>query len=365
MPTHKHKSKTASKKKQQLKNKIGKPPGTLIHVGEGKIEKASVTVVEYDEKEFSKIKFESLEELEKISKIEDEKVRWIDVNGTSDVELLQKLGEIFKIHTLILEDVVNSNQRSKVEYYEDDIFMVLKKITWEENENVNYDQISLLLNKNFIFTFRDDPKEDYTQIHQRIEAGKNVFRKSKADYLFYVLVDYEIDRYFLVLEELSERIEAEQEMLLENPTQDDLKRIQSLKKDAYQIKHVLRPVRESLTSIVRQQSDFIFDKNIVYFRDSLDHIIQVNESLETQRESITTLIDIYLSSVSNKMNEVMKVLTIIATIFIPLTFIAGIYGMNFENMPELGWSYGYFIVWGLMIVVVVVLLLFFKRKRWI
>lgn len=359
------KRKSASKKKQQLKNKIGKPPGTLIHVGEGKIEKANVNLVEYDDKDFLKTKIDSLEELEKISKAESERVRWIDVNGTSDIELLQKLGEIFGIHTLILEDVVNSNQRSKVEYYEDDIFMVLKKITWEENENVNYDQISILANNKFIFTFRDDPKEDYAQIHQRIEAGKNVFRKSKADYLFYVLVDYEIDRYFLVLEELSERIEAEQEMLLENPTQDDLKRIQSLKKDAYQIKHVIRPVRESLTSIVRQQSDFILDINIVYFRDSLDHIIQVHESLETQRDSITTLIDIYLSSVSNKMNEVMKVLTIIATIFIPLTFIAGVYGMNFENMPELGSDYGYFIVWGVMLIVAVVLLLFFKRKRWL
>lgn len=354
-----------SKRKQQIKNKIGKPPGTLIYVGEGKVEKAVITLVEYNENEYSVRKIESLEELEKIRNANDSKVRWIDVNGVGDVEFLKKLGELFNIHTLILEDIVNSNQQPKVEYYEDDIFWVMKKITWEENQDVNYDQISILFTSKFLFTFRDDTKEDFSQIYQRIEAGKNIFRKSKADYLFYVLIDYEIDRYFLVLEELSERIDTEQEKLLEDPDQQELRRIQSLKKDAYKIKHAIRPIRESLASITRQESDYIAEQNLVYFRDSLDHVIQVNESLETQRESITTLIDIYLSSVSNRMNEVMKVLTIIATIFIPLTFIAGVYGMNFANMPELHYKYGYFIVWGIMIIVVALLVFYFKRKKWL
>lgn len=361
----KTKNKISNKKKQQLKSKIGKPPGTLIYVGESIIEKTVITLTEYNDSEFTVKKIESIEDLQKLSTVEDEKVRWIDINGLSDVDFLVKFGEIFKIHPLILEDAVNSNQQPKVEYYDDDIFLVMKKITWEEKQDINYDQISFLFTSKFVFTFRDDTKEDYSSIHQRIETGKNVFRKSKADYLFYVLVDYEIDRYFLVLEELNERIEEEQEMLLENPTQDDLKRIQSLKRDAYRIKHAVRPMREALSSIIRQESNLITLNHLIYFRDSLDHIVQVNESLDTLRESITILIDIYLSSVSNRMNEVMKMLTLIATIFIPLTFIAGVYGMNFENMPELGYKYAYFIILGLMALIGVLLLLFFKKRKWI
>lgn len=355
-----------SKKKQQLKNKVGKPPGTLIHVGERVLEKVVITLTEYDDQTYNVKKIETLDELKNLSNAPaDGKVRWIDFNGYGDVDYLTRFGEIFNIHALILEDVVNSHQQPKIEHYEDDIFLVMKKITWEPGQEVNYDQLSILFTSKFLITFRDDISEDYTSIRTRIEAGLKVFRKSKADYLFYVLIDYTIDQYFLVIEELSERIEAEQVDLLDDPKPEDLQKIQKMKKDAYLIKHAIRPVRESLANLLRVESDSIEQKNMIYYRDSLDHIIQVHESLETQRESITTLIDIYLSSVSNRMNEVMKVLTIIATIFIPLTFIAGIYGMNFVNMPELQWEYGYFVVWGIMLLVGVLLVLFFKRKGWL
>lgn len=361
----KNKSNKQNKKKQQLKNKIGKPPGTLIHVGESKIEKAIVTLTEYNEQEYKTKKIESVEELIQLASTNDDKIKWIDVNGISDVDFLTKFGEIFKIHSMILEDVVNSNQQPKVEYYDKDMFFVLKKITWEENQDVAYDQISILITPQLLFTFRDDTKEDYTSIQARIETGVNVFRKSKLDYLFYVLIDFEVDRYFLLIEELSEKIEAEQEILFDDPTQNDIKKIQLLKKDAHKIKHAIRPLREALLSLVRQESVFIEQQNMVYFRDAMDHISQVHEALETQRESITTLIDIYLSSVSNKMNEVMKMLTLIATIFIPLTFIVGVYGMNFENMPELHFEYAYFIVWGIMIVLGISLIVYFKKKKWL
>lgn len=193
----KNKSNKQNKKKQQLKNKIGKPPGTLIHVGESKIEKAIVTLTEYNEQEYKTKKIESVEELIQLASTNDDKIKWIDVNGISDVDFLTKFGEIFKIHSMILEDVVNSNQQPKVEYYDKDMFFVLKKITWEENQDVAYDQISILITPQILFTFRDDTKEDYTSIQARIETGVNVFRKSKLDYLFYVLIDYEVDRYFL------------------------------------------------------------------------------------------------------------------------------------------------------------------------
>lgn len=355
-----------SKRKQQIKSKVGKPPGTLIHIGDRELEKAVVTLTEYNEQTFEVKTLESIEDLKMLrDSASEDKVQWIDFNGYGDVELLTSFGEIFSIHPLILEDIVNSNQQPKVEYYEDDIFLVMKKITWDEGQEVNYDQISILLTSNFIITFRDDNTEDYSSIRSRIESGVKIFRKSKADYLFYVLVDLLVDQYFLVIEELSERIENEQEQLLESPDQNDLKYIQSIKKDAYKIKHAIRPVRESIASIIRLESDFISEHSLIYFRDALDHVIQVSESLESQRESITTLIDIYLSSISNRMNEVMKVLTIMASIFIPLTFIAGVYGMNFDNMPELHYKYGYFIVWGVMIVVGVLLAVYFKRKKWL
>jgi magnesium transporter len=355
-----------SKKKQQIKSKIGKPPGTLIHVGEKELEKAVITLTEYNDTTYEVRTLNSIEDLQKLGSLpSNDKVRWIDFNGYGDVELLTAFGETFNIHPLILEDIVNSHQQPKVEYYNDDIFLVMKKITWEEKQDVEYDQISMLLTSNFLITFRDDNTEDYSGIRQRIENGVKVFRKSKADYLFYVLVDLLVDQYFLVVEELSERIEDEQENLLNSPDQEDLKYIQSIKKDAYKIKHAIRPVRESIASIIRLESDYISEQSLIYFRDALDHVIQVGEALESQRESITTLIDIYLSSISNRMNEVMKVLTIMASIFIPLTFIAGVYGMNFENIPELHYKYGYFIVWGVMIVVGISLLFYFKRKKWL
>ncbi len=354
------------KKKEQLKRKIGAPPGTVIHVGDKKNEQAVITLIEYDENIFNHYVIDSHEELMKIKGRGNQKtVQWIDFNGFGDIDNLKKFGEIFEIHPLILEDIANSNHQPKIDYYDEDIFLVLKKINWEENKDISYDQISILLTANFLFTFRDDVGEDFPKILQRIESGKNVFRKSRSDYLFYVLVDYTIDHYFLVLEELSERIETMQEKLLEKPDQSDLHQIQILKKEAYTLKQIIRPTREAISNIIRLESNYISKKNLIYFRDSFDHIMQLYESIEIQRESITTLIDIYLSSLSNRMNEVMKFLTLIATIFIPLTFIAGIYGMNFSNMPELSWKYGYFIVLAVMALMGIFLLFFFKRKKWL
>lgn len=352
--------------KEQLKKKVGAPPGTVIHVGDKKNEKAVITLVEYDEGIFNHYVIEDDEELRKIKERGNQKtVQWIDFNGFGDIEKLKIFGEIFEIHPLILEDIANSNHQPKIDFYDEDIFLVLKKINWEENRDVSYEQYSIFLTANFLFTFRDDISEDFSKILQRIESGNNIFRKSRSDYLFYVLIDYTIDHYFLVIEEFSERIELMQERLLEKPDQSDLHQIQFLKKEAYTLKQIIRPTREAISNIIRLESNYISKKNLIYFRDSFDHIMQLYESLEIQRESITTLIDIYLSSLSNRMNEVMKFLTLIATIFIPLTFIAGIYGMNFSNMPELNWKYGYFIALGIMALIGIFLLLFFKRKKWL
>ena len=358
-------TRAVSKRKQQIKSKIGKPPGTLIYIGESLSDKSTITVVEYNEQEFSRKEIESKEELEEYKERSDDKVTWINISGINDIELLTYIGATFGIHSLILEDITNSNQQPKIEYYNDDLFVVLKMINLEENQAGIYNHVGIWLTSNLLITFFDDNKEDFNHIYQRIENGKSILRKSKVDYLFYVIIDYIVDGYFLITEEISERIEYLQEELLEDPEQDALHKVQVLKKEAHRTRQAIRPVKDIVASIVRQESDYISESTLIYFRDTLDHIVQVTESFELQRESITTLIDIYLSTVSNKMNEVMKVLTLIATIFIPLTFIAGIYGMNFSYMPELHWKYGYFAVLGLMLVIGIALGMFFKKKKWL
>jgi magnesium transporter len=353
-------------RKNKIKEKIGKPPGTLIYTGEKKSEVTTITIVEYSDTDYTQRKVESIEELTGIlSDRKKDKIYWLDINGLHNVELLSKLGEYLGIHNLVMEDVLNLYQRPKVDYFSDDIFLILKRINSNSEQEFNFEQVSMLLRENFVITFQDDPNTNLNVIQSRIEASKSLLRKAAADFLFYVIADYLIDQYFLVLEELNDKVENLQDDLVEKPSKDDISRIQNLKKDLQKIRQSISPVREIMNSLMRQDSDLILDSTIIYLRDSLDHLIQLLDMIETYRDSITTLLDIYLSSVSNRMNEVMKVLTIIATIFIPLTFIAGVYGMNFEYMPELHWRYGYFIILGLMLLVGILLGTYFKKKNWL
>lgn len=344
--------------------KIGLPPGTLVHVGEKKIEKTKITIIDYDA--------EHLEE--KVAKTVDEcfsfkdkpTVTWINIDGIHEIEIIEKIGNHFDLHPLILEDIVHTEQRPKMEDFEHYIYVVLRLLTFDEIENeINAEQISIILGSNFIISFQEMEGDVFDHVRDRIRNSKGRIRKMGADYLAYALLDAIVDNYFVILEKLGEKIESIEEELVTNPRPETLQTIHELKREMIFLRKSVWPLREVVNSMERGESLLIQDSTTIYLRDVYDHTIQVIDSVETFRDMLSGMLDIYLSSVSNKMNEVMKVLTIIATIFIPLTFIAGNYGMNFEYMPELGWRWSYPIYWMVVLTVAVFMVIYFKRKKWL
>lgn len=343
--------------------KTGLPPGTLVHIGERKAEKARITVIDYDEKEF----------LEKeVAKIEDSfpfketaTVTWININGVHELDVIEKIGTHFGLHPLILEDIVNTGQRPKMEDFGDYIYFVLRMLTLDEKrKEVKTEQVSLILGPNFVISFQESEGDVFDPVRDRIRKGKGRLRRMGADYLAYALMDALVDNYFIVLERLGEQIESIEEELVADPGQETLHEIHTLKREMIFLRKSVWPLREVISGMERVESALIKDQTDVFLRDLYDHTIQVIDTVETYRDMLSGMLDMYLSSVSNRMNEVMKVLTIIATIFIPLTFIAGIYGMNFKYMPELEWPSGYFVVWGVMLFIGACMVVFFKRKKW-
>lgn len=308
-------------------------------------------------------------ELKNIDKLADlfisNRVNWVDIVGTHDFELLKNIGNNFNIHPLIVEDIYTTNQRLKIDYFPDYIFIVLKAINYDKDEVLELEQISLILGKNFVFTFQELQPNQFEQIHDRIRSSKGRIRKLSVDYLVYVILDVLVDNFFNILEDYGDRLDALQETLIQNPTPEILHEIYDFKKEIIKIRKATWPLREVLSQLSKMDSDFINESMGVYIRDVYDHVIQIIDTIETFRDMISGMIDIFMSSVSNKMNEVMKVLTIIATIFIPLTFIAGIYGMNFQNMPELAWKWGYLTIVCVMVVIVIGMIIFFRRKKWL
>ncbi|HUW68486.1 MAG TPA: magnesium/cobalt transporter CorA [Candidatus Nanoarchaeia archaeon] len=344
--------------------KIGLPPGTLVHVGEKKIEKTKITIIDYDA--------EHLEE--KVAKTVDEcfsfkdkpTVTWINIDGIHEIEIIEKIGNHFDLHPLILEDIVHTEQRPKMEDFEHYIYVVLRLLTFDEIENeINAEQISIILGSNFIISFQEMEGDVFDHVRDRIRNSKGRIRKMGADYLAYALLDAIVDNYFVILEKLGEKIESIEEELVTNPRPETLQTIHELKREMIFLRKSVWPLREVVNSMERGESSLIQDSTTIYLRDVYDHTIQVIDTIETFRDMLSGMLDIYLSSVSNKMNEVMKVLTIIATIFIPLTFIAGNYGMNFEYMPELGWRWSYPMYWMVVLTVAAFMVIYFKRKKWL
>jgi magnesium transporter len=344
--------------------KIGLPPGTLVHVGEKKVEKTKITIIDYDA--------EHLEE--KVAKTVDEcfsfkdkpTVTWINIDGIHEIEIIEKIGNHFDLHPLILEDIVHTEQRPKMEDFEHYIYVVLRLLTFDEIDNeINAEQISIILGSNFIISFQEMEGDVFDHVRDRIRNSKGRIRKMGADYLAYALLDAIVDNYFVILEKLGEKIEAMEEELVTNPRPETLQTIHELKREMIFLRKSVWPLREVVNSMERGESSLIQDSTTIYLRDVYDHTIQVIDTIETFRDMLSGMLDIYLSSVSNKMNEVMKVLTIIATIFIPLTFIAGNYGMNFEYMPELGWRWSYPVYWMVVLTVAAFMVMYFKRKKWL
>jgi len=343
--------------------KIGHPPGTLIYIGDKKIENVKMTLINYDEAQYQEKEVKKIEECFPFK--DKPAVTWLNINGIHDVEVMRKIGEYVDLHPLLLEDIMNTDQRPKIEDFGDYIFITLKMIYYnEKKKEIEIEQVSLILGLNFVISFQEREGDVFNSIRERIRRGKGKVRKSGADYLAYTLIDAIVDNYFIILEGTGEKIEEMEEILIANPTPNTLQGIHNLKRDMIFLRKSVWPLREIISGLERTESSLIEESTGIYLRDVYDHSIQVIDTIESFRDMISGMLDIYLSSISNKMNEVMKVLTIIATIFIPLTFIAGIYGMNFY-IPELQFCWGYFAALFIMAVVSIIMLIFFRKKKWL
>lgn len=341
------------------------PPGTLIEP-EGSSAPV-IGVMAYDQTALVERAVHDLGEIKPL--LRKYQVVWVNVNGLGDVDLLRKLGELFDLHPLALEDVLNTQHRPKVEAYDDNLFVVTR-MAGMRNGALDIEQVSLFLGKRFVISFQERPGDCFEPVRARIRKGGTRVRFMGADYLAYALIDAIVDAYFPVLEHYSERLNDAEDSVVADPENHTVERIHALKRDFQVLRHGVWPFREALRDL-SDEMPFVKDDTRIFLRDCHDHVIQIVDILETFRERAAGLTDLYLSSLSNKLNEVMKVLTIIATIFIPLSFIAGVYGMNFDpdasplNMPELGWYLGYPFALGIMLLVAVVLVYWFRRKGWI
>jgi len=346
-------------------SKIGLPPGALVHVGEKKIDKVRIRIIDYDDEEVREREVETIEECFPFR--DEESSTWINIDGLHDVQLIEKLGLHFGAHPLVLEDILNTGQRPKFEDFNDYLFITLKMLYFSEKEDEIFEeQVSFILGRNFVISFQERVGDVFEPVRERIRSGKIRMRKRKSDHIAYALIDSVVDNYFVVLEKLGDAIELFEEQLLEDPPSDAPEQILSMRRKIIALKRSIQPLRDALSNFYRSESELLHDTTVLYLRDTQDHVIHALETIDSYREMISGMLDTYHSSISNRMNEVMKVLTIIATIFIPLTFVAGIYGMNFEHMPELRWFWAYPVgFWGLIVGLGILMFYFFKRKRWL
>jgi magnesium transporter len=349
---------------RRRKNKVGLPPGTPVFVGEKKAESTRITLLDYDEARFEEKAIQTVEDCFPCK--DSPTVSWINVDGVHDVDLIGKLADKFEIHPLTLEDIVNTQQRPKFEDYDKYLYFVLKMLIYDDaTHEIQTEQVSLVLGPNYVVSFQEKPGDIFDHVRERIRTAKGRIRKMGTDYLAYSLIDAVVDHYFLILEKSGERIEELEDKVVLSPQPTTLQEIHRMKREMILLRRSVWPLREVIGALERGESRLIDKSTRPFLRDLYDHTIQVIDTVETYRDMLSGMHDTYLSSISNRMNEIMKVLTIIATIFIPLTFIAGIYGMNFAFMPELKWRWAYFAVLGIMAAVAAGMLVYFRRKKWL
>jgi magnesium transporter len=349
---------------KRLSQKAGSAPGTLVHIGERKTETPRITILDYDDDQLNEKQLEHIEEAFPFK--DSPTTTWLNIDGIHDIELIQKIGTHFNIHSLILEDIVNTGQRPKADDHEAYNYFVLKMLYLDEqNDEVRSEQVSLVLGQNFLISFQETEGDVFALVRDRIRKGKRRIRTHGCDYLAYALIDAVVDHYFIILETIGATIESLEEDLLGEPTPETLQRIHELKRELIYTRKQVWPLREMINTVIRGELSMVREETIVFFKDVYDHTIQIVDTIESYRDILSGMLDLYLSTISNRMNEVMKVLTIIATIFIPITFVAGIYGMNFKSMPELEWKWGYVAVWCLIVGIALIMIGYFKRKKWL
>jgi magnesium transporter len=339
-------------------------PGTVVFVGERKVENTEITVIDYDESGLEVTRPDTAEECFPCR--DSARTSWINVDGLHNTDLLKRFGEHFGVHPLVLEDIVNTNQRPKIEDYGEHLYIVVKTLSLEEGTHrLAVEQISIILGPGYVLSFQERPGDIFAPVRERLRAGKGRIRQAGADYLAYALLDAVVDHYFIILEAIAEHIESLEEDLVQRPSPDLLRHLHEMKREIIILRRSVWPLRELIGRMERIENHLIGKETQIFLRDVYDHTFQVIESVESFRDMLASFQDLYLSSISNRMNEVMKVLTIIATVFIPLSFLAGVFGMNFDFMPELHWRWSYPTFWLAIIVLAGSMFAYFRKKGWI
>ncbi|MEI7941923.1 MAG: magnesium/cobalt transporter CorA [Candidatus Riflemargulisbacteria bacterium] len=345
------------------KKKIGSIPGTLLYTGEKVSAPVKVSLITYNSKDFDEGDITSFDHKKINNK---DLVSWININGLHDTEVINKLNTIFPVHPLVLEDVLHVNQRPKMEDFKEYLFVVLKMFQYDvEKEVIKSEQVSFILYPNTLITFQEEAGNFFDGVREHLRRDKGKIRALNADYLMYALIDAIVDNYYLILEQLAEKIELLETEVFANPNKITLKRIHYLKQEIIMLRKSVWPLRDVTSLLYKDETDLVCSDTRFFFRDLYDHTIEVMDIVETYRDLTSALMEMYLSSISNKMNEIMKVLTMISTIFIPLSFFAGVYGMNFKHMPELELVHAYPLVLSFMATIAIVMLIFFKRMKWL
>lgn len=350
-------------KNQRVSSKLGMPPGTLLHIGEKKTDPPSMSVINYDVQSHVSHHVSSGEEA--IKYYSTSGITWVNIDGLQDTTTIEQIGTAFGISPLTLEDILNTHQRPKLDEYDDYLYVVVKMLHYpNEQLELEREQVSFLLGYNFVLSFQESPGDTFAPVRSRLQQKGSALRAAGSDYLLYSLLDTIVDNYFAIIERLSDKTEVLEEQILHNPHDGLLNEVYWFKKEIAGIRRSIYPLREVIATLDRNESSLITASTRWLIRDIYDHTIQIVDNIENFRETTSTMIDLYMSGVSNRMNNIMKVLTVISTIFIPLTFIVGVYGMNFKHMPELEYHYAYFEVWGVMIVLTSGMVWYFRHKKW-
>lgn len=353
------------KKKTKSYKTINRSPGTVYYKGKKESTITDVDIINFSKETYHKIETQNVEDAFHFKG--NNQVTWINVNGLNNTSEIEKLGSHYELHPLTLEDIVNTTHRPKLDEFDDYLFVILKMLYFNKESELIYEHVSLVVGKDYVLTFQEADGDVFDDLRERISSGKGRVRSMGSDYLMYAIIDAVVDHYITVIEAFGDKIEAIEDRVFEGASDnnDTASAIQELKRAVLKMRRSVFPLREVISRLDKIENDLIDEKTNSFLRDLYDHIVQVNENIEMYREMVWSLLETHMSVMSNKMNEIMKVLTIIATIFIPLTFIVGVYGMNFDNMPELHYKYGYFILVGVMVFIFLLMLVYFRKKKWL
>ncbi len=355
---------SGAKRVDRISRKLGLDAGALIHVGLQKTHTVRITAIQYDDHGHHRA-WEPLQLDEVLPPKDARSVTWINVDGIHEAAVVEKMGQLFGIHPLIQEDILHAGQRPKLEDLGDHYYIVIKMLeSTEAPREVDWEQLSMIIGRNFLITFQEREGDIFDPVRQRIGQDQGRIRKAGPDYLAYALLDLVVDHYFVVLERLGDRIELLEDEMVDHPEPGILNKLNRVKRATLTMRRSVWPLREVISALQRGESGLIHESTKPYLKDIYDHTIQIVDTVETFRDLLSGMLEVYMSGLSNRMNEVMKVLTMISTIFIPLTFLVGVYGMNFDHMPELRWRYGYAATWIVMLVVAYGMVVYFRKKKW-